>query len=120
AFDPRTPNDVYAATNGGVAESTDDGASWTPLAPGPNFNGSNTSNPLGTPSPERCVGRLLAIDDTTTPHAVYAASFNQGVWKYAGGTWTQVVTQAHLGGAFCLTSLVWGPSGTLDVATWGA
>jgi hypothetical protein len=123
AFDPKSPNDVYAATNGGVAESTDDGVSWSPLPSlpaGTGFNGSNTSNPSGTPSPERCVGRLLTIDDTTTPHPIYAASFNQGVWKYTGGLWTNVVTQAQLGSAFCLTSLAWGSGGTLDVATWGA
>ena len=120
AFDPKTPNDVYAATDSGVVEFTDDGASWTPLAAGPGFNGSNTSNPSSTPSAERCVGRLLAVDDSTTPHQIYVASFNDGVWRYTSGAWTYVVAQAQLGSAFCLTSLVWGSGGRLDVATWGA
>jgi hypothetical protein len=31
-FDPKPPYDVYAATNGGVAESTNDGKSWTRLS----------------------------------------------------------------------------------------
>jgi hypothetical protein len=120
AFDPKSPSDVYAATQAGIAESTNDGASWLPLPLGPNFNGSNMSNPSGTPSAERCVGHLLAVDDTTTPHHLYAASFNQGVWRYDGTAWTLVVSQAQLGGAFCLTSLAWGSGGTLDVATWNA
>ncbi len=120
AFDPKSPNDVYAATDGGVAESTNDGMSWSPLPAGPDFNGSNLSNPSVTPSAERCVGHLLAVDDTTVPHRIYAASYNEGVWMYDGSTWTVVVQQAQLGGAFCNTSLAWGPGGTLDVATWGA
>jgi hypothetical protein len=93
AFDPKTPNEVYAATDGGVAESIDDGVSWSPVPGSPRFNGSNMSNPSSTPIAERCVGRLLAVDDTTTPHQIYAASYNQGVWNYAGGVWTNVVTQ---------------------------
>jgi hypothetical protein len=126
AFDPATPDDVYAATDGGVAESIDDGVTWAPVpsspAPPPafDFDGTNTSNPLGTPSSERCVGNLLAIDDTTTPHDVYAASFDDGVWMYNGTAWSQVVQQSQLGNAVCLTSLAWAPGGTLDVATWGA
>jgi len=125
-FDPATPGDVYAATDGGVAESTDDGATWAavPSSPAPpsafDFNGTNTSNPQGTPSSERCVGNLLAIDDTTTPHDVYAASFDDGVWMYNGTAWSQIVQQSQLGDAFCLTSLAWAPGGTLDVSTWGA
>jgi hypothetical protein len=120
AFDPKSPNDVYAATDAGVAESTDDGVSWTPLPPGPDFNGSNISNPSGEPSSERCVGNLLAVDDKTTPHDIYAASWNEGVWMYDGSAWSMVAGQAQLGNAYCLTSLAWGPGRTLDVATWGA
>ena len=126
AFDPGTPDAVYAATDGGVAESTDDGVTWAPVPSSPppppafNFNGTNTSNPPGAYSSERCVGNLLAIDDTTTPHDVYAASFDDGVWMYNGTAWTQVVQQSQLGNAFCLTSLAWAPGATLDVATWGA
>jgi len=78
AFDPKVPNTVYAATNTGVAESTNDGVSWTPLTSGPTFNGSNTSNPSGVTGSERCVGNLLAIDDSTSPSRIYAASFNDG------------------------------------------
>ena len=118
AFDPKSPSDVYMATNGGVAESIDDGLTWSPLPLGPAFDGSNTGNPAQTPNAERCVGGLLALDGT---HRLFAASFDQGVWMYAGGTWTVVASQSQLGGtAVCLTSLAWGPSGTLDVATWGA
>ncbi len=119
AFDPASPHDVYAATNGGVAESTDDGVSWTPLAPGPDFNGANSSNPSGMTGEERCVGSLLAIDDTTTPHTLYAASFDEGVWAYSKGAWSVIVPQTQLGTPFCLTSLAWGPAHTLLVATWG-
>jgi hypothetical protein len=32
AFDPKPPYDVYAAANGGVAESTNDGELWTRLS----------------------------------------------------------------------------------------
>lgn len=126
AFDPASPGDVYAAADGGVAESTDDGVTWAPIPSSPappsafSFNGTNTSNPPGTNPSERCVGNLLAIDDTTTPHDVYAASFDDGIWMYNGTAWSQVVQQSQLGNAFCLTSLAWAPGATLDVATWGA
>jgi hypothetical protein len=127
-FDPKSRNDVYAASDSGVAESTNDGVSWTPLPALPftglPFNGSNDSNPYGTTSSERCVGNLLAIDDAR--HLVYAATYNDGVWRYdiATQAWSQIVQQAQLntqlGSDFCQTSLAWGPRGTLDVATWGA
>jgi hypothetical protein len=121
AFDPGSPNDVYMATNGGFAESIDDGVTWSPLPGAPAVDGSNTGNPSHTASAERCVGRLIAVDDSTTQRRVYAASFNQGVWMHSGSTWTLVAGQAQLGGsAVCLTSLAWGPGGALDVATWGA
>lgn len=123
AFDSTSPNDVYAATDGGVVESIDDGRTWSPLPspsdPNFSFNGSNSSNPNATTSAERCVGNLLAFDDSAKPHRIYAASFDDGVWLFNGSAWTQVVTQAALDGAFCNTSLAWGPGGTLDVATWG-
>lgn len=121
AFDPKSPDDVYAATDGGVARSTDDGVTWAPIAAGPTFDGSNTANPSHAPSAERCVGRLIAVDDSTTSRRIFAASFNGGVWMYQGGGWTVIATQAELGGSsVCLTSLAWAPGGSLDVATWGA
>jgi hypothetical protein len=124
-FDPKSPNDVYAATDSGVGESTNDGVSWTPLTTGPTFNGSDNSSPTGIQGPERCVGNLLAVDDSTSPARIFAASYDQGVWMYNAtsggmysGTWSPVATEAALGGAGCLTSLAWGPDGALDVSTW--
>ncbi len=125
-FDPKSPNDVYAATDTGVAESMDDGMSWTPLTTGPTFNGSNSGNPNGTTGPERCVGNLLAVDDSTSPARIYAASFDEGVQVYNAqsndiysGNWTTVAAQADFGSDVCLTSLAWGPDKTLYVSTWG-
>lgn len=133
-FDPKTPNLVYAAADSGVAVSTDDGVTWTALptevqgtepATAPTFNGSNSSNPSGTTGQERCVGNLLAVDDSTKPARIYAASFDDGLWMYNAttsnpddGTWSLVASQSLLGNAFCLTSLAWGSAGALDVSTW--
>lgn len=119
AFNPQPPYDVYAATNGGMMASTNDGVSWTPLPAGPDFNGSNTSGPPDATGQERCTGNLIAFDDAR--HLIYAASYNEGVWKYdtAARTWSTVAQQAQLGNAFCLTSLAWGPGRALEVATWG-
>ena len=72
AGDPSDPRVVYAATSGGIYQSTDRGATWTPLA--------------------RQIGQqgvyALAVDPLH-PAVLYAGTATEGVWKSAdrGASW---------------------------------
>jgi hypothetical protein len=68
-------------TGGGIAESTDDGVTWTVSAnagagSAPFFDGSNLPGERGHP---RATGNLLATDGTY----LYAASFGDGLERWA-------------------------------------
>ena len=103
-FDPATPQTVYAATGGGIMELQDDGMSWAMLPAGPSFNAGNHSNPAGTSNLlERCTGRLLAVDDSTSssdtvrgkhiprPLAIQRHSLDEH--RHAGAPWRFLLVQ---------------------------
>jgi len=94
AFSPSVPGEVYAAVgdegrNGGVLVSSDSGLTWELRSTVPQFSGGNNDGwPTLPPKHPRSTGDLFAFDRGRD--LVYAATFEQGVYRSAdhGYTWT--------------------------------
>lgn len=94
-----TADKIYAATGkndgskGGFFVSTDRGATWTLQSRVPIFNGTNTSQAPGAPSQHpRSTGRLIALDEASSPKRIYAGTFKDGVMRSTddGASWDRI------------------------------
>ncbi len=77
--DPGTPDTIYAGGKSGIFRSTDDGATWSPFSNGMLVD--DLANQV----------QAFAVDVTTTPHTVYAATLADIYQLRAGDSvWQQL------------------------------
>jgi hypothetical protein len=82
-----------AADDGGLLQSANGGAAWSPLTNDVDFNGqaSGSDGPFDAdvfPSQVRSTGNIIAVDEERVPEMIYVGSFRDGMYRHdVGAVW---------------------------------